>query len=235
MAELVYPPVIAGLRATFAVMGTKISIVGAGNVPQQGGVVVASNHISYLDFIFVGYACRPAGRLVRFMAKSSVFDHRVSGPLMRGMGHIPVDRDAGAASYATALRTLRGGEVVGVFPEATMSRTLEPKEFKTGAVRLARASKSPLIPMGVWGTQRLSSYDKRSTWRQRNVPIVVCVGEPVDASGDADEATRRLREAVTDLVDEARARYPDSGEGQWWQPARLGGTAPASQGQRSGD
>lgn len=235
MAELVYPPVIAGLRASFAILGTKISIVGADNVPKQGGVVVASNHISYLDFIFVGYACRPAGRLVRFMAKSSVFEHRVSGPLMRGMKHIPVDRDAGAASYATALRMLRDGEVVGVFPEATMSRTMEPKEFKTGAVRLARASKAPLIPVGVWGTQRLSSYDERSTWKQRNIPIVVCVGEPVDASGDSEEATQRLRTAVTDLVDQARDRYPDSGEGQWWQPARLGGTAPTSQEKSAGD
>lgn len=189
--------------------------------------MLASNHVSYLDFIFVGFAARPSKRLVRFMAKDSVFKHKVSGPLMRGMRHIPVDRDAGASSYAQALRMLRDGEVIGVFPEATMSRSFDPKEFKTGATRLARATKTPLIPVGVWGTQRLWCYDERSTMKQRGVPVTVCVGEPVDATGDPEAATARLRDAVSVLVDEARQRYPDDGTGQWWTPERLGGTAPA--------
>jgi len=227
VAELVYPPVIAGLRAGFAALGLKIRVHGVHHIPRSGGSVLASNHVSYLDFIFVGFAARESHRLVRFMAKDSVFEHKVSGPLMRGMKHIPVDRHAGAASYAQALRMLKSGEVVGVFPEATMSRSLEPKEFKTGAVRLARATKTPLVPVAVWGTQRLWSYDERSTMKQRGVPVEICVGAPVDPSGDQDDATARLRAAVVDLVDQARAGYPDDGTGQWWQPARLGGTAPA--------
>ena len=227
MAEFVYPPVIAGLRTAFVGLNIKVDVHGENNVPRTGGAVLASNHVSYLDFIFVGFAARPSKRLVRFMAKDSVFKHKVSGPLMRGMRHIPVDRDAGASSYAQALRMLRDGEVIGVFPEATMSRSFDPKEFKTGATRLARATKTPLVPVGVWGTQRLWCYDERSTMKQRGVPVTVCVGEPVDATGDPEVATARLRGAVIALVDEARQRYPDDGTGQWWLPERLGGTAPA--------
>ena len=74
------------------------------------------------------------------MAKKSVFDHRVSGPLMRGMRHIPVDRDAGLASYRQALAALKAGEVVGVFPEATISRSFTIKDLKTGAARMAAAA-----------------------------------------------------------------------------------------------
>jgi len=227
VAELVYPPVIAGLRAGFAALGLKIRVHGVHHIPRSGGAVLASNHVSYLDFIFVGFAARESHRLVRFMAKDSVFEHKVSGPLMRGMKHIPVDRHAGAASYAQALRMLKSGEVVGVFPEATMSRSLEPKEFKTGAVRLARATRTPLVPVALWGTQRLWTYDDRSSLTQRGVPIEVLIGPPVDTAGDQHEATERLRRAVVALLDEARAHYPDDGTGQWWEPEDLGGTAPA--------
>ncbi|MFZ0324441.1 MAG: lysophospholipid acyltransferase family protein [Actinomycetes bacterium] len=227
MAELVYPPVMAGLRTAFLALGLKLDVHGGENVPRTGGAVMASNHVSHLDFVFVGLGARPSRRLVRFMAKKAVFEHPVAGPLMRGMKHIPVDRDAGAGSYAQALRMLSDGELVGVFPEATISRSFQPKEFKTGAVRLARATRTPLIPVAVWGTQRLWTYDERSSLKQRGVPVAVWVGEPVDATGDQDEATARLRTAVTNLLVDARAHYPDDGHGQWWQPAALGGTAQA--------
>ena len=227
MADLVYPPVIAALRTTFVGLGLKLYVHGGENLPRSGGAVMASNHVSHLDFIFVGLGARPSKRLVRFMAKQGVFEHPVAGPLMRGMKHIPVDREAGATSYAQALRMLRDGEVVGVFPEATISRSFQPKEFKTGAVRLARATRTPLVPVALWGTQRLWTYDDRSSLTQRGVPIEVWIGPPVDAAGDQYEATERLRRAVVALLDEARAHYPDDGTGQWWEPEDLGGTAPA--------
>ncbi len=145
---------------------------------------------------------------------------------MRSMKHIPVDRKAGAASYSHAVESLQSGEVVGVFPEATMSRSFEPKAFKTGAVRMADEAGVPLIPMALWGTQRLWCYDRRSSMKQRGVPVEIHVGEPVDPSGDPEQATARLRESVIDLVGRAQEGYPDDGTGQWWQPARLGGTAP---------
>ncbi|MPZ96714.1 MAG: 1-acyl-sn-glycerol-3-phosphate acyltransferase, partial [Propionibacteriales bacterium] len=124
----------------FRALGLKIKVTGAEHIPRTGGAVLASNHVSYLDFIFAGFAAQPSKRLVRFMAKEPIFAHRVSGPLMRGMHHIPVDREAGAASYAAALRALRAGEVVGVFPEATISRSFTVKEIKSGALRLAQSA-----------------------------------------------------------------------------------------------
>lgn len=226
MAELIYPPVIMAARGALAALGLRVRVHGAEHVPRTGGVVLASNHVSYLDFIFVGYAADPAGRLVRFMAKEAVFRHRVAGPLMRGMKHIPVDRQAGAAGYRHAVDALRSGEAVGVFPEATMSRSFEPKAFKSGAVRMAVESGAPVVPVGLWGTQRLWSYDRRSSMKQRGLPIEIHVGPPVDASGEQADATARLRAAVIDLVGRAQGTYPIDGAGKWWHPARLGGTAP---------
>jgi 1-acyl-sn-glycerol-3-phosphate acyltransferase len=226
MADLVYPPVLLVGYGAFAALGLKVRVHGGEHLPRAGGAVLASNHVSYLDFIFAGYAARPSNRLVRFMAKESVFRHRVAGPIMRSMHHIPVDREAGSASYAHAVDALGAGEVVGVFPEATMSRSLEPKSFKSGAVRMADEAGVPLVPMALWGTQRLWCYDRRSSMKQFGVPVEIHVGEPVDASGDPERATARLRESIIDLVGRAQADYPQDGTGQWWQPVRLGGTAP---------
>ena len=226
MADLVYPPVLLVGYGAFATLGLKVRVHGGEHLPRTGGAVLASSHVSYLDFIFAGYGARPSDRLVRFMAKESVFRHPVGGPIMRSMKHIPVDRKAGAASYSHAVESLQSGEVVGVFPEATMSRSFEPKAFKTGAVRMADEAGVPLIPMALWGTQRLWCYDRRSSMKQRGVPVEIHVGEPVDPSGDPEQATARLRESVIDLVGRAQEGYPDDGTGQWWQPARLGGTAP---------
>ena len=226
MPEIVYPPVVAAGHLAFAGLRMKVNVQGAEAIPRSGGVVLASNHVSFLDFIFVGFAARPAGRLVRFMAKQSVFGNPVAGPLMRGMKHIPVDRSAGAASYSHAVDALRAGEAVGVFPEATMSRSFEPKVFKTGAVRMADEAGVPLVPVAIWGTQRFYCYDSRSNLLQFGVPVEIRVGAPLDAGGDPEEATERLRAAVIGLVRDAQAAYPDDGTGMWWQPARLGGTAP---------
>ena len=121
--EIVYPPVIAFAKTMFRVLDLRIQVDGAQHIPATGGAVLASNHVSYLDFIFCGLGAQPAKRLVRFMAKKSVFDHKVSGPLMRGMRHIPVDRTAGTAAFHEAETALRNGEVVGVFPEATISES----------------------------------------------------------------------------------------------------------------
>ncbi|WP_084956329.1 lysophospholipid acyltransferase family protein [Thermoactinospora rubra] len=228
MAELVYPPVIAAARAVFRVMDYRFRMEGTGHVPARGGAVLVSNHISYLDFIFAGYAAHPAGRRVRFMAKKQVFEHPVSGPLMRGMRHIPVDRAAGAESYETALRMLRAGEVVGVFAEATISRSFTVKDIKNGAVRMAQEAGVPLVPVALWGTQRLWTKGRPRRLGLRRVPITILVGEPMrpPPGGDVAELTAELRARMTDLVDRAQRTYPDHEPGAWWLPAHLGGSAP---------
>jgi 1-acyl-sn-glycerol-3-phosphate acyltransferase len=229
--ELVYPPVIALAKTMFRVLDMKIEVDGAEHIPQTGGAVLASNHVSYLDFIFCGLGADPAKRLVRFMAKKSVFDHKISGPLMRGMRHIPVDRDAGAASFREATTALKNGEVVGVFPEATISESFTVKELKSGAVRLARTAKVPLIPMAVWGPHRLWTKGHKKELTKRHVPVLIKIGEPVEIpKGTSPEATTLLlHERLSGLLDAAQLAYPakpDGPDDTWWLPAHLGGTAP---------
>ncbi|GAA3887104.1 lysophospholipid acyltransferase family protein [Streptomyces sp. NPDC003631] len=231
MAELVYRPVIGLALTTFKAWDLKIDCKGAENIPRSGGAVLVSNHISYLDFIFNGLAALQQKRLVRFMAKESVFRHKLSGPLMRAMKHIPVDRKQGEAAYAHALDSLKSGEVIGVFPEATISQSFTLKSFKSGAVRLAQEAGVPLIPMALWGTQRLWTKGHPRNFRRSHTPITIRVGEAVEASRDtyAGALTRQLRERVQELLEAAQRAYPvrpRTPDDTWWMPAHLGGTAP---------
>ncbi|WP_129837843.1 lysophospholipid acyltransferase family protein [Streptomyces sp. RFCAC02] len=231
MAEFVYPPVIAAARTMFKALDLRLDVDGSEHVPRRGGAVLVSNHIGYLDFVFAGLAARPAKRLVRFMAKESVFRHRIGGPLMRGMKHIPVDRASGEQAFDHALDALRGGEIVGMFPEATISPSFTLKKFKTGAARMAQQAGVPLLPVALWGTQRLWTKGRKRDLGRNHFPVTVRVGEPLEA--DADESamsvTERLRERVQELLDAAQRAYPAKPRGPedtWWLPAHLGGSAP---------
>jgi 1-acyl-sn-glycerol-3-phosphate acyltransferase len=229
VAERVYRPVIRTALGLFRVLDFRFTVEGEEHIPPVGGAVLACNHVSYFDFMFVGLAALPKRRYVRFMAKKSVFDNRVSGPLMRGMHHIPVDRSAGASAYSAAVDALRDGQLVGVFPESTISRAFVPRAFKSGAARMALDSGAPLLPMVVWGGQRLWTTGRRPRLR-RHVPIVIKIGAPVEMTGtESTEAlTALLRDRVTKLAEEVQASYPAPSRPSesWWQPAYLGGTAP---------
>lgn len=231
MSDRVYPPVIALAKTMFRVLDLRITVQGAEHIPATGGAVLACNHISYLDFIFCGFGAQPARRLVRFMAKQEVFAHSIGGPLMRGMRHIPVDRDAGLASYKAALEALKKGEVVGVFPEATISQSFTVKEIKNGAGRMAAAAGVPLIPMALWGTQRLWTKGRPKTLTKRHLPVSILVGEPMypQRRDNAAEVATQLHERMSLLLDQAQRDYPESPSGpeeRWWLPAHLGGGAP---------
>ena len=225
----VYVPIIGFARSLFALQGLKFTITGSEHIPRTGGAVLAINHIGYMDFTYAGLACLPAGRRVRFMAKEAVFHHPVSGPLMRGMKHIAVDRAAGSASLREALRALKAGELVGVFPEATISRSFEIKEFKSGAVRMAMAAGVPIIPVVIWGSQRVWTKGHPKRLGRTNVPITVTVGEPllIGKTEDADAANQLLRERMAQMLHRAQDEYePLTGDDRKYLPVRLGGTAP---------
>ena len=194
--EPVYTPVIGFARGLFAAQGLKFTILGDENVPTHGGAVMVINHTGYFDFAYAGLAAQKSGRLVRFMAKDSVFTHPVSGPLMRGMKHIPVDRAAGAGSYAAAVSALRDGEIVGVFPEATICRSFELKDFKSGAARMAREAGVPILPVVIWGSQRVWTKGHcRSGWAAPTSRSSISVGEPIPvaAGADLDEVDARVQ------------------------------------------
>ncbi len=228
MAEIVYPPVVVAIKTLWKYLGLKFDFQGQENLPKEGGAVLAINHIGYLDFALVGTAALPVNRYMRFMAKKEIFDHKIAGPLMRGMHHISVDRSNGSTSFVAALRALRAGEIIGIFPEATISRSFEIKELKTGAVRLAMGSNSPVIPTVVWGSQRIITKKVKANWGRNKFPITVHFGEPLifTKGEDVDAAEAILRKALIALLHKVQDEYPDSPKGERWAPARLGGTAP---------
>ncbi|MGH3948731.1 MAG: lysophospholipid acyltransferase family protein [Pseudonocardiaceae bacterium] len=231
MADIVYPPVVLACKTMFRVLDLKLDIDGTEHIPAEGGAVIACTHVSYLDFVFCGLGADPAGRLVRFMAKQEVFHNAIAGPLMRGMHHISVDRGAGKASYDDAVDRLRAGEVVGVFPEATISRSLTVKGLKTGAVRMAADAGVPLVPMAIWGTQRLWTKGRPKNLTQRHVPISILTGAAFHPTQDDDIEllSADLRTRMQSLLDKVQADYPDKpapGTEPWWLPVHLGGSAP---------
>lgn len=170
MADLVYPPVIVVIKTLWKYLGLKFDFSGDEHIPRKGGAILASNHVSYLDFAIVGTAALPVGRLVRFMAKKEIFDHKIAGPLMRGMHHINVDRSNGSASFVAALRALKSGEIIGIFPEGTTSTSFEIKELKSGAVRLAMGAGVPIIPTIIWGSQRIWTKGIKRNLKRNNFP-----------------------------------------------------------------
>ena len=231
MRDISYPPIITTAKVLFRVLGLRFQMAGTEHVPTTGGALLAFNHVSYIDFVLGGLAAQDSKRLVRFMAKREVFDHAVGGPVMRSMHHISVDRGDGAASMDEALRYLEAGEVVGIFPEATISRSFEVKELKSGATRIAAQAGVPLVPVALWGTQRLMTKDHPRDF-SRGKTIGIRVGEPmypdgVDPVGETEELHKRLQT----LLDEAIDVYPaeEQPPGSWWLPAARGGSAPTPQ------
>jgi 1-acyl-sn-glycerol-3-phosphate acyltransferase len=228
MRDVTYPPIIVTAKTAFRALGQRFQMSGTEHVPRDGGVLLAYNHISYVDFIYGGLAANPSDRLVRFMSKRELFDHRWVGPLMRSLHHIEVDRGEGVASFHTAVDYLRQGEAVGIFPEATISRSMELKEFKTGAVRIAAEAGVPLVPVILWGTQRMMTKDHPRDF-SRGKTIAIKVGEPLHPTGANPTAeTAELRSRMSQLLAEVVADYPTAEQppGSWWVPASMGGTAP---------
>ncbi len=225
-----YRFVIRVALVVFRLFRFRFDVRGAEHVPASGGAIICSNHVSFFDFTFLGLGALPQHRLVRFMAKAAVFHHWFAGPLMRAMQHIPVDRAAGAAAFEAAVRSLKDGEVVGVFPEATISTSFTVKELKAGAARMAIDAGVPIIPAAVWGGHRVATKGHKVQLR-RGVAVTVILGEPlVPAPGEkAQPLLRRTKAAMEALLDEAQRTYPDRPAGpddRWWLPVHLGGTAP---------
>lgn len=210
--------------ATKAV-GTKITFQGLENLPDRGGAVIAINHTSYVDWWPAALAAYARHRRMRFMIKAEMQEVKVVNFLIKHSGTIPVDRDAGAGAYAVAVDRLREGEIVGVYPEATISRSFELKEFKTGAARMARDAGVPIIPLIVWGAQRLWTKDHPKNLGRKKIPVTAAVGTSLEAADTIDGTSAALRESMTALLHQVQLDYPHP-EGAYWVPCRMGGSAP---------
>ncbi len=231
--EPVYRAAIAAGKVAFGALDLRVRSEGAAHVPRSGPVVLASNHVSFPDFLYVGDALLATKRRVRFLSRADVWSSPV-GWAMDAMCHVPVDREAPAAAYLRARTLLRAGEVVCVFPEAGISPAYVVRSMMPGAVALARETGAPLLPVTVWGGQRLWGQ-KRSLGAPlprpqalRGLTVDVRVGAPMHVPPDADlaattrELGRRLH-AVLEEVQRLPEHRPRPGEWAPWYPAHLGG------------
>ena len=226
--ERFYQGLVGTLRRAMRALNIDATVIGAEHIPTEGGALIAGNHTGYADFILMGTGPYLRGeRLVRFMAKQEVFDVPVLGRLLRKMHHVPVNRAHGSTAIAPAVERLRSGNLVGIVPEATISRSFELASFKTGAARIAHQAGVPLIPCVIWGSQRIWTKDLPKHFR--DVPVIVRYGEPVHLTGDAEADTAELKRQMQSLLDASRSEYASlytDGAGEAWMPVALGGTAP---------
>jgi len=197
------------------------TVTGASRVPSRGGVILASNHQSFLDVLLIGGACP---RPVRYMARRTLWDHPVLGWLITDWKAIPVNRDRpGKDELRGIIDTVRGGEVLALFPEGTRTRDGSVGELRGGIGFLARKAQVPVVPVLILGAFR--------AWpRERKFPgpgrVRVAFGRPVvydETWEDRDVAAdiRRRILALRDGPDEPRpgphrdeaACAPHGGEG----------------------
>jgi 1-acyl-sn-glycerol-3-phosphate acyltransferase len=225
MAEPTFRALEIGAQLVVLATGTPISYSGVENIPDRGGAVIAINHTSYVDFLAAALAVHRRRRRLRFMIKAEMRRVKVVNFLIKHTRTIPVDREAGADAYAVAVLRLREGELVGVYPEATISRSFELKDFKTGAARMAIEANVPIVPVIVWGAHRIWTKDHPRHIGRHKLPIAVQVGAPLHAAEDIESTNAALRESMTTLLHRAQQRYPHPA-GAYWVPRRLGGGAP---------
>ncbi|MEU5264454.1 lysophospholipid acyltransferase family protein [Amycolatopsis sp. NPDC021455] len=205
----------------FLVQTTRFRVRGSRHIPRSGGVLVASNHLSFADPTTLTAFCLAAGRVPRYLAKASLWKLPVVGSVMRSGRHIPVYRGAATAAeaYRDLVAAVRAGECVAIFPEGTFSNDPDgwPMRGKTGVVRAALATGAPVIPVANWGTHHLLPA---TALLPRGVPrktVELVAGPPVDLSdlvgreqtrAVLEEATARIMAAVTSLLASIRGEQP---------------------------
>jgi 1-acyl-sn-glycerol-3-phosphate acyltransferase len=222
--EIVLPPLIAA-------NGTKIQFQGLENIPERGGALLTLNHTSYLDWLPASYAAYKRHRRLRFMIKSEMQDVKAVNYVIKHARLIPVDREHGHEAFEIGVQQLKQGELVGMHPEATISRSFELRQFKTGAARMALEAQVPLIPLVVWGAHRIWPKDYPKNVVRNNVPITVAAGRPLAPVGSADQLNALLRREMERLLYRVQEEYPHP-RGANWVPRRLGGSAPSPEDSR---
>jgi len=225
MAEPVFRTLEGVAKIAVAAAGTKITYHDLDNIPEHGGAVAAINHTSYIDWLPAALAAHYRQRRMRFMIKEEMQRVKIIRCLIEHTGTIPVNRSAGAQAYAIAVERLKGGELVGVYPEATISRSFELKEFKSGAARMAREANVPIVPIIVWGAQRIWTKDHPKYLGRSKIPMTVRVGAALYADDSVERTNAALRASMTALLHQAQQQYPHP-TGAFWVPRRMGGSAP---------
>lgn len=175
------------------------------HIPRSGGVVLASNHLSYADPVTLGLFVLDSGRLPKYLAKSSLFEMPLIKHVLIGAKQIPVHRGTADASnaLAEAVEAVRAGECVLIYPEGSATRDPDcwPMKARTGVARLALMSGAPVIPVAQWGPQELWRYRARFPRPFPRKRVQIIAGPPVDLSAYGDEPmTAEVLREVTDLI-----------------------------------
>jgi 1-acyl-sn-glycerol-3-phosphate acyltransferase len=223
--EWIVPPVVA-------MNGTKFTFRGLENIPERGGALLAQNHTSYLDWLPPLFAARERGRRMYFMIKAEMADVKAVNYVIKHARLIPVDRRHGHDAIDVAVQRLREGELIGMHPEATISRSFELREFKTGAARMALEAQVPIVPLIVWGAHRIWPKDQQKKVFRNKVPVTVAAGPPLPPRGTPEQLNAALRAAMNRLLYQVQEEYPHP-EGEFWVPRRLGGSAPTQEDSRA--
>lgn len=205
LAVTVLPPFLT----TF----TRMSWRGGENLPQSGGVVVCSNHISHFDPLTLANFIYDNGRVPRFLAKSSLFKAPVIGPVLKSAGQIPVYRESADAAQAlsAAIAAVGQGHCVALYPEGTLTHdpAMWPMSGKTGAARIALTTGAPIIPVAQWGPHKVMPPGARFPRLLPRRTMHVVAGPPVDLSAfqgreiDAvvlRDVTEAIMAAITSLL-----------------------------------
>jgi putative phosphoserine phosphatase/1-acylglycerol-3-phosphate O-acyltransferase len=187
----------------------RFDVSGVDNIPETGPAIICGNHRSYFDPMALGQAIARRGRPVRFLGKKEVFDAPVVGQLAKAFGGIRVERGTGSDEpLEEAAAALRAGQIVALMPEGTIPRGeafFDPDlKGRWGAAKLAAMTGAPIVPVGMWGTERVWPRSARlpAMFNVTNPPLVtVRVGKPIRLKGkDHDANTKRIMKAITALL-----------------------------------
>ena len=217
----VWRTIVVGILRPLLFILLKRDWKGQDNIPREGGVVIAPNHVSESDPLVLAHFVYTAGRFPVYLAKASVFKNKILGHILRRTGQVPVYRDRTDAGLALrdAEKGLRGGECLIFYPEGTCTRdpNLWPMTGKTGAARVALATGVPVIPVAHWGSQELLPYGTKKFRPFPRKTMHVIAGPPVDLSKyegrplDAETltaATDDIMRAIAGLLGELRGETP---------------------------
>jgi 1-acyl-sn-glycerol-3-phosphate acyltransferase len=211
---------VAVVKPVFTVL-TRRTWRGAGNIPTSGGVILVPNHVSHADPLVAAHFVYDAGRWPQFLGKASLFRLPVLGAWLRAIRQIPVHRgtsDAGKALEA-AIAAVRAGDAVIIYPEGTTTRDpdLWPMRGKTGVARLALATGAPVVPIVMWGPERIFDPRTQKLRLRPRTPVTVVAGPPLDLSRWAGaaptppvlhELTEHIMGRLREMLGEVRGERP---------------------------
>ncbi|MDQ3991296.1 MAG: 1-acyl-sn-glycerol-3-phosphate acyltransferase [Actinomycetota bacterium] len=196
----------------------RMRFVGLERLPAGGPTVLAANHLSVFDPFMLAMATHRRGRVPQFLAAAEFYTRPILGPLVRGIRQIPVHRGINDRNALDeAVRQLRRGSLVGIFPEGHVGAPPKVRRGKTGVARIALVTGAPVVPMAIWGThKRWPLGGLRLSRPLRRHRAIVVMGEPLYPQGDptspaaARAFTDRIMERIAELVEEARAMDPET-------------------------